>query len=248
MNVGVILAAGKGTRLHSVEKNKTSLEVGGKPLVAFGVEVFAATLDKTLVVIGAFPESVQAALQAYDVEYAWQQTPQGTGHAVQVAVERIQELGWSPKTLCVGYGDHMMFYSPESIRRLLSLHTDQTAAVTLVTTRHSDPSSLAWGRITRDGEKITGIVEQKDATPEELSIQEVNAGLYAFDFSFLAAALQEIQPSPVTNELYLTDVIALACQQSRHVASLEVPFAEVGTGVNTQDQLRDTDGVLRSQT
>jgi bifunctional UDP-N-acetylglucosamine pyrophosphorylase/glucosamine-1-phosphate N-acetyltransferase len=245
MTVGIILAAGRGSRLNSVDRNKTSLALAGKPIVAYGAELFAQTVDKTLVVVGAFAESVQSALLPYQVTYAQQTEQKGTGHAARVAVDAIAAQGWQPETICLGYGDHMMFYTPEIVRDLLAQHQSNQAAITLVTTIHPDPNSLAWGRIKRDQNgKVLGIVEQKDATPEELSINELNAGFYCFDYAFAQTALQQILPSPVTGEYYLTDLIALAQQQGKTIHTVQVPYEFVGSGINTADQLQTTEAIL----
>lgn len=238
MTIGIILAAGKGTRIQSTDRNKTSLEVGGKPLVTYGVEVLAKTMDKTVVVVGAFSESVKAALVGFEVIFAEQTEQKGTGHAVQVAMQKISESNLQPVTVCVGYGDHMMFYTPELVNQLLDLHKNSHSAITMLSTHHDSPSELAWGRVIRGSDgSVEKIVEQKDATEDELAITELNAGFYCFDADFLAAEVKKLQPNAITQELYLTDLIGAATEKGLRISALAVPFEFVGMGINTKDQL-----------
>lgn len=242
MNIGIILAAGKGTRLNSTTKNKTTLLVGGKPMIAYGAELFEKTLDKTVVVVGAFAESVQQALAKVDVYYAEQEEQLGTGHAVKVAVDVIESEKLNPELVVVGYGDHLMYYQSEMVQKLLNAHVDSSVAISLVTTEHHDPVSLAWGRIIRNPSGyVQKIVEQKEASDEELKVTELNAGFYCFNYAFLKEGLSRLQPSPLTHEYYLTDLISFANQQEKKVVPISAPYSQVGSGINTLEQLAMTD-------
>lgn len=243
--IGIILAAGKGTRLHSTDTNKTALEAGGKPLVCYGVELFAQTMDAVLVVVGAYAASVRTALKNYDVLYAVQDTPNGTGHAAQVAIDNLKKRALHPAQVCIGYGDHLMFYTPAHIEAILKTHGDTKAAVTLVSVEHHTPDELGWGRVLRAANgDVEAIVEQKDATPTERAITEQNAGFYCCDYAFLTEALTKLTPSPVTGELYLTDIVMIARKKNLRVVAHPIPFEQVGTGVNTPEQLAATKEIL----
>ncbi|MDQ3008885.1 MAG: NTP transferase domain-containing protein [bacterium] len=249
MNIGIILAAGRGSRMNSTTKNKTSMAVAGKPLVQYGVDLYAKSLDKTVVVVGAFADSVKEALKDNEVVYAHQTEQKGTGHAVRVAIDTIKQLGIKPDQVVVGYGDHMMYYPQSMITALLAHHTVQQAAITLVTTNHEDPITLAWGRIIRNAVGLVAeIVEQKEATPDELKVTELNAGFYCFEYDFLAKEITKLQPAAVAQEYYLTDLIGVANQQGRKVVPMVVEFSMVGSGINTLEQLQATDVDLLSKT
>lgn len=249
MQIGVILAAGRGTRLQSKDKNKTALPLKGKALVEFGVELFQATVDKTMVVVGAFSNTVKEALERFGDTISFiEQTEQlGTGHAAKVAIEYIEEQGLEPTELLLGYGDHMMFYTTDIIERLKSQHIQNKAAVTLVTVEYPDADSLGWGRIVRglNGE-VEAIVEQKDATKEQRAITEQNAGFYCFDYQFIKNAVQKFEKSKVSGEYYITDAVELARKAGKRVDAFTVPFENVGTGVNTPEQLAQTQEMIEN--
>lgn len=241
MNIGIILAGGEGTRLKIENANKTSIQFNGKPLVRYGVELFQRLADKTLVVVGSKADSVKAAVNDESVLYAVQEQRLGTGHAVQVAVAKLTELGLEPKTILVGYGDHMMFYTEEIITEMLSLHTSHKAAITLVSTEYEDPNALAWGRVIRNEKgNVAEVVEQKDATEEQRAIQELNTGFYCFDYAFLKEALQQLKPSPHSNEYYITDLVKIAVEMHSDVLAFNIPFKFVGIGINTREQLEES--------
>lgn len=242
MNIGIILAAGKGTRLNSTTQNKTTLLVGGKPMITYGATLFQRTLDKTVVVVGAFADSVKHTLADFDVFYAEQGEQLGTGHAVKVAVDVVESENLVPDLVVVGYGDHLMYYQEEMVQQLLTAHTDSTVAISLVTTHFDDPMSLAWGRIIRNNDGyVQKIVEQKEASHSELLVTELNAGFYCFNYAFLKESLQQLQPAPVTHEYYLTDLIGIANQQHLKVVPITAPYTQVGSGINTLEQLAVTD-------
>jgi UDP-N-acetylglucosamine pyrophosphorylase len=238
MKIGIILAAGKGSRLKVSERNKTALELEGKSLVQYGVELFQATVDQTIVVVGAYADSVQASLKGYPVHFAKQTKRLGTGHALKVALAYIQKNKLAPTQVFVGYGDHMMFYTPEVVKEMEQLHAQKKAAVTLVTVIHDNPDYLAWGRVIRNAAGLVeAIIEQKDATPEQRKITEQNAGFYCFDFEFILRNIKKLRKSVVTGEFYITDLIEFAVKEGQPVVAYQVPFELVGTGINTPEQL-----------
>jgi bifunctional UDP-N-acetylglucosamine pyrophosphorylase/glucosamine-1-phosphate N-acetyltransferase len=194
-------------------------------------------VDETIVVVGAYAESVQKSLAGYSVQFVKQAKRLGTGHAVKVALTAIQEKRLSPSHVFVGYGDHMMFYTPEVVKEMERQHAQKKAAVTLVTVIHDNPDYLAWGRIIRNSAGLVeAIVEQKDATPEQRKITEQNAGFYCFDYDFLRKNIKRLKKSVVSGEFYITDLIELAVKAGEPVVAYQVPFELVGTGINTPEQ------------
>ena len=193
--------------------------------------------NKTVVVVGAFAQSVKESLRQYPVTYVDQQEQLGTAHAVKIAVESIKE---SPDLVLVGYGDHMMFYSPETIQQLIKLHAETKAVMSLISTSHQNPDKLAaWGRIIRDKNgSVVDSREHKDASEQEKQITELNAGFYCFDYKFLRDNLNKVVPSPISNEYYINALVKIAADQNLIISALKVPFTEVGIGINKQEELK----------
>lgn len=238
-SVGIILAGGRGTRFKSDSENKTAAKLSGKPLVMYAVELFEKSTDLVEVVVGAFPESVKNAIgDRPNVIYAFQNEQLGTGHAVQVAVEELEQQGIEPELVVVGYGDHMMFYTPEAVRELIELCETEQAEVALLTTDYPEPDKLKWGKIVRNREgHIQKIVEQKDADEAERKLTEVNPGFYCFKYQFLKEFKDRLQRSPVSDEYYITEFVQMAVNSGLKVVPLRVPFSQVGLGVNTKEEL-----------
>lgn len=243
---GIILAAGRGTRMNSHTVNKVILPVNGKPLVIYGVELLKKVASPLVVVVGAFGHSVQDVLSHHEVVFAHQKEQKGTGDAVRIGFESFPSP--LPDNIIVGYGDHMLFYSPSTVSQLLQEHLKQAAAITLVSAHHERPNELRYGRIVRNEDnKIVSIVEQKDATEKECLITEVNAGLYCFSSLFLKETLPQIEPSKVTGEYYLTDLIHIAIKTGKKVHACVVPFSEIGVGINSKDDLLLAEEIKRSK-
>ena len=236
MIAGIILAGGKGSRMNSDTVNKVVLPFHGKPLIQYGVELLQHIAQPLIVVTGAFPESVHEALKQFDVTYVHQEPQLGTGHAVKIAIEYLK--GINSTELIIGYGDHMMFYTPQTIENLLKLHRDTGAVATPVTCVLDDPAQ--YGRILRDGDRILGVVESKDATEEQKKINEINTGFYCFDYTFVRDHIDLIQPSTVSQEYYLPELIPMALAENKRVSGLIVPYTEMGIGINKHEELTES--------
>ncbi len=248
MIAGIILAGGKGTRIKSTTSNKVTLPFLNKPMILYGVELLQKVCDPVVVVVGAFADSVRNVLHQYKVLFADQTRQLGTGHAASVAMEELNRKNLHPDTVLVGYGDHMMFYSVENAKDLISFHQKQKAAVTLVTTELDDPHS--YGRVIRNPKtrEVLRVVEEKDANEEEKKVKEVNAGLYCFDGKFLEVALRKIPMSPVTHEYYLPELINIARAKKKTVAGFPVPFSSVGIGINRTEELEESQKIYICKT
>jgi bifunctional UDP-N-acetylglucosamine pyrophosphorylase/glucosamine-1-phosphate N-acetyltransferase len=239
----VILAAGLGTRMKS-SLAKVLHRAGGAPLIEHVVRAALAVAppERIVVVTGHQAADVEAAVAHHGVRFQLQAEQKGTGHAL--AVCRAQP-GLDSGLLLVLYGDCPLL-QPSTLLRLVETHRASGAAAIVLTTQLPDPSG--YGRILRDSQgRIAAIVEQKDATPEQLAVNEINSGIYCFDAAALWPRLERLQPSPVTGELYLTDCIALL----RADGLFSVPFAidnpaEV-LGINTRADLAEADRILRAR-
>lgn len=234
-----ILAAGLGKRMGS-DLPKALLDLGGRPILSHVLDsVFAAGVDKIVVVIGHHGERVRQ-LVGNGVHYAVQECQSGTADALACAREPLRDFSGYLLTL---YCD-VPFVPPELLRRLVRECAEHDAAAAMVTVELEEPG--AYGRIVRDGEgKVRGIKEAAGATPEELAIREINAGVYCFRAPLIFDITAEIQPDPVKGELYLTDAIGLLARKGYTVAVVKVDNPAVVMGVNTPEELERAEAALR---
>ena len=234
----VVLAAGKGKRMHS-RLAKVLHQVGGRPMLAHVIDaVRLAGVSRTVTVLGHGKEEV---LDCFDgLEYVVQAEQLGTGHAVAQARDAVGE---SPAVLVL-CGD-VPLLRPETIKNLLEYHVEANSAGTVLTADLSDPTG--YGRIIRNRRtgSIIKIVEEKDASIEEKRITEINSGTYVFSGPLLFKALEGLRPENLQGEYYLTDVIKAFCDWSREVAAFKKGGPEEIIGINDRVQLADAEKVLR---
>ena len=226
----IVLAAGKGTRMRS-EQPKVLFTVAGRPLVSWVVDAVAgADPDEVVVVVGHEGDRVAAALP----EWVWvviQAEQLGTGHAVMMALEAMGDVTFD--TVLVVPGDSPLL-KPQSISALVEAHHSGGNDATLLTCRMADPTG--YGRILRDGDRVVGIVEQRDADDEQRAIDEVGVSVYAFRGEALAGALGVIGRENAQSEYYLTDVVG-ALADGGSVGAVTGADPEEVQGVNSHDQL-----------
>ncbi len=248
MTVGIILAAGRGKRFGAevAGKNKVAHDVAGKPLVVFGVELLEKTADKSVVVVGMMAETVKAAVGDRPVVWVNQEALLGTGDAVKAAIRDIEKRGWKPDEAVIGYGDHMMLFTPELVEQMKRARQDTGAAVVMLSTIYTWPDVPAWGRIVRDqGGEVDRIVEQKAASEEEKQIRELNVGFYCVEWNFLVQATEKIRPNSASGEYYLTDIVQIARGMNKQVVAIPEPFEKVGWDITTHEDLQKTEGMLK---
>ena len=241
--VAVILAAGKSTRMKSALP-KVLHEVCGRPMIEYVLDAAReAGATRQIVIVGYEAEKVQGALVAHkDVEFALQAEQKGTGHAVMMC---RANLAAHDGPVLVLTGDAPLMRS-ESLKALLDEFQTQKAACVIGTAQTEQNQGL--GRIVRDAHgEFLKIVEQKDASPSELAIQEINVGCYVFDCRGLFEALGEIQPNNSQKEYYLTDCAAIIKAKGRRVvASNKLDIIEA-LGVNTRNELAKVHRALQQQ-
>jgi bifunctional UDP-N-acetylglucosamine pyrophosphorylase / glucosamine-1-phosphate N-acetyltransferase len=234
MNI-VILAAGMGKRMRSALP-KVLHPLAGQPLLSHVIDT-ARKLSPTrlVVVIGHGADKVREMVGAPDVRFAVQDKQLGTGHAVQQAVPLLDP---SVPTLVL-YGDVPLTRASTLERLLDAAGADRYAVLTV---RVDDPTG--YGRIVRDAAgKVTRIVEQKDATPEQLEIDEINTGIIATPTRQLEAWLASLKNDNAQGEFYLTDVVERAIEAGVEVVTAH-PDAEWETlGVNSKVQLAELERV-----
>ncbi len=242
----IILAAGKGTRMRS-DLPKVVFPVGGRAMVCAVVDACQQSgCSRVVVVVGHKQELVRDALKDYRVEYAVQDQQQGTGHAVACAAPLFTGEAASPgNRVLVLCGDGPLIRA-ETIKAMLQRHDQAHAAATLATSVIEDPSG--YGRIVRDEQgRFRAIVEQKNCTPEQLKVREVNPSYYCFDAQSLFTALPRVTRNPVSSEYYLTDVPALLLGDGRRVEVIDAVPPEDVLSINTPEDLAMVDAIYRSR-
>jgi bifunctional UDP-N-acetylglucosamine pyrophosphorylase/glucosamine-1-phosphate N-acetyltransferase len=228
----IVLAAGKGTRMKS-GRSKVLHEICGRPMLWYVLKALrGAGVDEIVVVVN---QELQEQVSQFDVASVLQSPQLGTGHAVKVALEQL-----APRPggrILVACGD-MPLVTDELFRGMIgSLETqsDSDAVMALVTVKMPLPSS--FGRIIRRGSNVERIVEARDATPEQLTIDELNAGIYAFDEVALREAVTHLRDENAQSEYYLTDTVAYFVNASKKVRPVLAPDHLVVLGINDRVEL-----------
>ncbi len=237
----VILAAGLGTRMKS-KRAKVLHQAGGLTLIEHVVNAALAVTpaDRIVVVVGHQADQVQQVLARTGVRFVLQTEQKGTGHALMMCREAVPADG----LLLVGYGD-VPLLSAASLQRLVDAQAQSSAAATLISTRLEDPTG--YGRVLLDGANVAAIVEQKAATPEQLSVQLINSGIYCFRSDLLWDNIAKIEPNPVAREYYLTDMAEILNRAGHTVGNLEVSDSAELLGINTRVELAAVDRILRER-
>lgn len=235
----MILAAGKGTRMES-DLPKVLHPLRGRPMIVHCVETARrAGISDLVLVVGYRAEMVMEALAGSDIEFAVQSEQLGTGHAVAQAGRFFEGFDGNVAVL---YGD-MPLLSATTTRSVIELRDQTDAAAVILTVELEDPGD--FGRILRDGAgSVVGIVEVRDAGPEELAIREVNVGAYCFDAAVLLEGLDRLRPDNAQGEYYLTDVIGIVAAAGRPVETMVTSDVDGTLGINDRDQLARAESIL----
>ena len=237
--MAIVMAAGKGTRMKS-KRSKLVQKIYGKEIVKRAVEnAEKAGVHEIFAVVGYMKEEVMGVL-GDSVKYAFQEEMLGTGHAVMQAKEYLK--GKKGKVLVLN-GD-VPLIRPETLNKLLEKSMENKEYATLLTAIYDNPTG--YGRIVRDeGGNIEAIVEEKDTTPSQKEIKEINAGIYCFDIEELLNALDKITPNNAQGEYYLTDVIQIMNEKGLKTGALIVEDNTEILGINDRIQLEMLTKVLQ---
>ena len=239
---GLVLAAGQGKRMNS-PLPKVLHTAGGKPMLEHVLSALAgAGVTIPVVVVGHGADEVRTWIR--DRASTALQSPQlGTGHAVMVAADQFSEF---PGDLLITCGDTPLV-SDKLFSRLISFHRGGGFSATILSAILDDPA--AYGRIVRDAlGAVEGIVEFRDASPEQRNIREINSGIYCFSWPELRAALGGLKNHNSQSEYYLTDAIALLRAAGKSVGALAAEDSREVLGVNTPEELAVADAILRERT
>lgn len=233
----VILAAGQGKRMHSALP-KVLHALAGQPMVAHVIDAVRELAPRSIcVVYGHGGEPVREALQAPDLVFALQEPPRGTGDAVRVALPKLQRGG---VTLVV-LGDVPLVHVDELAAVVAAAQAGQLG---LLTAKPADATGL--GRVLRDaGGKVRAIVEERDATPAERAIDEINTGVMAAPTDALSRWVGGLRADNVQREYYLTDIVGMAVADGVKVAAIVAADANDVGGINDRAQLVAAERVLQ---
>jgi bifunctional UDP-N-acetylglucosamine pyrophosphorylase/glucosamine-1-phosphate N-acetyltransferase len=258
---GIVLAAGKGTRMKS-NLPKVLHPICGVSMVEHVCQALTnAGVDTITVVVGHGADRVKEALgsereytrwegrdgafhpvpEKMELRYALQDPPQGTGDAVRAGLQALGE--WNgPVVVCCG---DTPLLTAEAIRELIVQQRASGAGCVVATFDLEDPTG--YGRIVREGDQIVRIVEQGDATEKQQEIRELNSGVYCFDGKVLAQLLPLIQVNAQKGEYYLTDTVHLASQVGSRAVAQKYSDPSLFNGVNDRWQLAEADKAMRAR-
>jgi bifunctional UDP-N-acetylglucosamine pyrophosphorylase/glucosamine-1-phosphate N-acetyltransferase len=227
----IILAAGQGKRMKSA-KAKVLHEIGSKSMLQRVIET-ATCMEPEMVVtvLKHQTDEIQSALKCPNVVI--QSDVPGTGSA---ALAGLEMLPYSVEHVLILSGDTPLI-SSATLEQLYSAHLDAGNTVTILSARPASPEG--YGRILKSGESVVGIVEQKDATDEELEIREVNSGVYLINAQFLREALPKIGRNNAQNEMYLTDIVYVAAKSGLRIGSILAKKWQEVEGVNDRIKLME---------
>lgn len=239
----IVLAAGKGTRMRTdgCDLPKVMRLANGKPLLHYVLKAidFIAPED-TVLVVGYKKENVIEAFPGYG--FAEQDQQLGTGHAVQCAFNTLEGYEGDVLICC---GD-MPLIKKSTYSALVEAHRAGTDACTMLT--GTSTVELPYGRVLRDADgKFLHIVEQKDCTPEQLNIKELNAGVYVFDAAALREALGQLKNNNNSGEYYLTDAPGHIRASGKTLGICKLELGNEIIGVNTPDQLAEVEAALNAE-
>lgn len=235
----VVLAAGQGTRMKS-DLPKVLHEIGGQPLLMHVIRA-AQTLDAAdiTVVYGHGGKQVQSVMTDQEINWAEQKEQLGTGHAVEQAMPNVSDN----HTALLLYGD-VPLITADTLKRLVA--ASEQDALAILTAKLDNPTG--YGRIVRDSTgNVQCIVEQKDATEEQLAINEVNTGMMAVRSNELRQWINRLDNNNAQGEFYLTDIVGLAVEDGISINTTHPDNTMEIEGVNNKRQLADLERAYQSR-
>lgn len=239
---GIILAAGKGTRMNSTDKNKVALEVKGEPMLARTIRILRSAGVSNIVVVVGFAKNSVLPLLDDKVIVAEQKEQLGTGHAVMSALPFVPE---GTENILIVYGDDSFLHTPQTFQSLYQTHTANNAKISFITMYMDNPTG--FGRILRDeNDNVIGIVEEKNASDEQKRIKEINLGCYVINKKYLEDNIRDIHKNLVTGEYYITDIIDIISHHKGKIATYRL-IGEKWRGVNTREDLVEAENLFSNE-
>ena len=235
--ISVILAAGKGTRMKS-EQSKVLHKVNGVPMIRRVVNVLENIgNDKNIFILGHKKEDVLAEMG--NVVYVTQEEQLGTGHAILIAKDKIKEYGENVLITC---GDTPLL-KEETLKKLKDTFEEKNLDCIVLSCKVKNP--FGYGRIVKKNDKISNIVEEKEASESQKKIDEINTGVYIFKNESLLYAIEKIDNNNSKGEYYLTDAIKILTNEGHNVDSFQIEDEDEILGVNSKVQLAQADKIFR---
>lgn len=239
--LALILAAGKGTRFKS-ERIKVLHPLMGKSMLRLVVDsVLKLKPQRTLLVIGYQKEDVIKEFESDEVGFITQEKQLGTAHAVLAAGSILRKAGNTDVLIMNG---DLPLVRPETLKPLLALHRRDNNSLTFLSAELENPAG--FGRIIRS-EGTLRVIEEKDASPFEKKIKEVNTGVYLFKIRDLLDALPKVSNQNKKGEFYLTDVTGIMAREGRKISSFKTPHTGEFVGVNSRYEMAQAIGILRER-
>lgn len=214
--------------------------VAGRPMVAYVLDaVKGSGVEQVVAIVGHQAEAVREALKGYPIEIVLQEPQLGTGHAVLAAGRELEGFTGHVLIVC---GD-VPLIQPQTLQDFMRFHEARGSRLTVMTSVVPDPHG--YGRILRDPTGCVGrIVEERDASPEERTVPEINAGMYLADARLLFRLLERVEPNNSQREYYLTDIVAAAAAESIPVHGYTVDDREEVAGINTRKELAEASAIV----
>ena len=237
-----VLAAGQGTRMKS-SIPKVLHRVAGQSMIERVLQVAGIVRPaSTTIVVGYQADLVKDALRGrQNLQFVLQEPQLGTGHAL---LQTEPLLRGQTGTVVLLSGD-VPLLTADTLRRLLDVHSAANAAATVVTAVVERP--YGYGRVIRTGGRITRIVEERDASPAQRKVREINSGIYAFDLAPLFDALRSIASKNSQGEYYLTDLVGVYRRRKRPVETLVIDNPAEMRGINTRTELAEVSAIVRQK-
>ena len=229
----IIMAAGKGTRMKS-ETPKVLHKIMDKPLLGYILDNVKNLADESFVIVGHHAEDVEKFVKEnYKCARTVLQSPQlGTGHAVSMACPYLEN--YTGQVIILN-GD-IPLIKEATLKKFIEYHNSINSDLTIMSAIFEDPEKL--GRIIRDTDNsLKCIVEAKDATPEQIAVKEINAGIYCLNWDKIKPAFSQLKNNNAQGEYYLTDIIGWAKSQNMNVNAFILENNEEIYGINSRQHL-----------
>ncbi len=239
----VILAAGKGTRMKS-ETPKVLHKIFEKPLLGYVLDNIKTITNENFVIVGHHADEVKEYVEKnYQNAKTVLQTPQlGTGHAVSMACPYLKDFKGQVLILC---GDTPLITS-ETLKKFVEFHNSNNSDLTVMSTIFENPTN--YGRIIREQDgSLKCIVEEKDATPEQKAVKEVNAGIYILDWAKIAPAFSQLTSNNAQGEYYLTDIIEWGKKNNLKVNAFILENSDEIYGINSRKNLAEATRIMNTR-
>ena len=238
----VVLAAGIGTRMKS-NLPKVLHPLMGRAMLSYVLDQAESLKpQKNILVVGHKADQVEEVFKDRQGIFVRQLPQLGTGHALQVAQKELESF----QGMVVVLSGDVPLIEKETLKELIRVHQQEKAVLTLISTEIEDPKG--YGRIIREPQgQLRRIVEEKDATPEERRIREINTGLYCFSSEFLFSSLPQLNRKNRQKEYYLTDLVQTARVKGQPMAALFHPRSEEVLGINDRAELARSNQVLKQR-